>query len=102
MAPRFDPVRDGVDIILVALGIYWLLTQIRQTRAVPVLSGLMVLIAASLSSEWFGLRTLGLIFDKILAPEAIVIVVVFQDDIRRVLAKIGSFDLIGDSHTEAG
>ena len=52
---NFDPIRDTFDILIVTFGIYWLLMLIRGTRAVQILVGLTVLIAASLASEVFQL-----------------------------------------------
>jgi uncharacterized protein (TIGR00159 family) len=89
MSANFDPIRDTIDIVLVALGVYWLLLLIRGTRAVQILVGLMVLILASLASEIFQLVTLRLILEKLSGPAVIIIVVLFQHDIRRALARVG-------------
>jgi uncharacterized protein (TIGR00159 family) len=86
---NFDPYRDTVDILLVALGVYWLLLLLRGTRAVQILVGVMVLIVASLVSEIFQLVTLRLILEKLSGPAVIIIVVLFQHDIRRALARVG-------------
>ena len=89
LGASFDPVRDTLDIVLVTLGIYWLLLLIRGTRAVQILLGLIVLIAASLASEMFQLVTLRLILDNFLSSAVLIIIVLFQHDIRRALARVG-------------
>ena len=86
---RFDPLRDTVDILLVAAGIYWLLLLIRGTRAVQILVGLIVLIALSLASELFQLAALGMILERFLDFAVLIIVILFQNDIRRALARVG-------------
>ena len=86
---RFDPFRDTVDILLVMAGIYWLLLLIRGTRAIQILVGLIVLIALSLASELFQLAALGLILEKFLGSAVLIIVILFQNDIRRALARVG-------------
>lgn len=86
---NFDPVRDTVDILLVAAGIYWLLLLIRGTRAVQMLVGLIVLIALSLASEVFQLATLGLVLENFFASAVLIIIILFQNDIRRALARMG-------------
>ncbi len=86
---NFDPLRDTVDIVLVALGVYWLLLLIRGTRAFQILGGVVVLISASLASEIFQLVTLGRILDALTGPAVIIIVILFQHDIRRALARVG-------------
>ena len=86
---RFDPLRDTIDILLVTSGIYWLLLLIRGTRAIQILVGLIVLIALSLASQLFQLAALGLILERLLEPAVLIIVILFQNDIRRALARVG-------------
>lgn len=86
---RFDPLRDTVDILLVTAGIYWLLLLIRGTRAIQILVGLIVLIALSLLSQLWELAALGLILERLLEPAVLIIVILFQNDIRRALARVG-------------
>ena len=86
---NFDPWRDSVDILLVTLGIYWLLLLIRGTRAVQILVGLIVLIALSLASELFQFVTTKLILENFLGSAVLIIIVLFQHDIRRALARVG-------------
>lgn len=85
----YDPFRDTLDIALVAFGIYWLLILLRGTRAVQILVGLFVLIGALVASQVFELVTTGLILNALLAPGVIILVVLFQHDIRRALARMG-------------
>ena len=89
LADNYDPIRDTIDIGIVAFGVYWLLLLIRGTRAVQILVGLFVLIAALVASRVFELVTLRLILDNLLGPGVLIIVVLFQNDIRRALARMG-------------
>jgi diadenylate cyclase len=86
---NFDPFRDTVDIVLVALGIYWLMMLMRGTRAVQILVGLIVLVVANVASDLLNLLTMRLILEKLSGPAVIIIVVLFQHDIRRALARVG-------------
>jgi uncharacterized protein (TIGR00159 family) len=86
---NFDPFRDAVDVLIVTFGIYWLLMLIRGTRAVQILVGLVVLVAASLASQVFQLITLGWILENFLASAVLIFIVIFQNDIRRALAQMG-------------
>jgi uncharacterized protein (TIGR00159 family) len=88
-ASGFDPVRDTVDIALVTLGVYWLLILIRGTRAVQILVGLLLLIGTSLVSQAFELTTVEWILDNFLSSAVLIIIVLFQSDIRRALARVG-------------
>jgi uncharacterized protein (TIGR00159 family) len=85
----FDPVRDTIDVALVALGVYWLLILIRGTRAVQILVGLLLLIGTSLVSRAFELTTVEWILDNFLSSAVLIIIVLFQTDIRRALARVG-------------
>lgn len=88
-AAGFDPVRDLIDIALVTLAVYWLLLLIRGTRAVQILIGLLLLLGASLASQAFELNTLQWILDNFLASAVLIVIVLFQADIRRALARVG-------------
>lgn len=89
LSANFDPFRDTVDILLVALGIYWLMLLMRGTRAVQILVGLIVLVVANVAADLFNLLTMSLILDKLSGPAVIIIVIIFQHDIRRALARVG-------------
>ena len=88
-AVHFDPVRDVIDILLVTIGIYWLLLLIRGTRAFQIMLGLLVLFAASLVSELFQLVTLAAVLGNFVQYGGLILIVLFQHDIRRALARVG-------------
>ncbi|HYB11841.1 MAG TPA: diadenylate cyclase CdaA [Myxococcota bacterium] len=88
-AANFDWRRDLVDIALVALGVYWLLLLIRRTRAVQILAGLLLLFAVFAASQLFELATLSFILDRFLPSAVLIIIILFQNDIRRALATVG-------------
>jgi uncharacterized protein (TIGR00159 family) len=96
-----DPVRDAIDIALVAFAVYWLLLLIRGTRAVQILIGLMILAGASLASQAFELGTMLWILDNFLSSAVLIIIVLFQADIRRALARVGRGVFPAISRSEA-
>jgi uncharacterized protein (TIGR00159 family) len=89
LVANFDPIGDTFDILLVAVGVYWLLLLIKGTRAVQILVGLLLLIGASALAQLFQLSTLIWIFDHFLSSAVLIIIVLFQHDIRRMLARVG-------------
>ena len=89
LGTNFDPIRDTIDVLIVTFGIYWLLVLIRGTRAVQILVGLIVLMTASVASELLNLVTLRLILENFLGSAVIIMVILFQNDIRRALARVG-------------
>jgi len=86
---NFDPVRDVIDIVLVTIGIYWILILIRGTRAFQILLGLLVLYALSVLSEIFQLVTLRTLLENFVQYGVLIVIVLFQHDIRRALARVG-------------
>jgi uncharacterized protein (TIGR00159 family) len=85
----FDPVRDSLDVLVVAVGIYWLLLLIKGTRAIQILVGLGTLIALRVAADFLELLTLAWLLDNFLASAVLIIIVLFQADIRRALARVG-------------
>ena len=86
---NFDPVRDTLDVLVVTVGIYWVLLLIRGTRAIQILVGLGALLALRVAADVLDLLTLSLILDAFLQPAVIILVILFQADIRRALARVG-------------
>ncbi len=78
-----------VDILCVAYLVYRGLLVVRGTRAAPMLTGLTVVVFLYFCARYFGLVTLAWIFESFLSSLIIVIVVIFQDEIRRGLTKVG-------------
>ena len=87
--------QDAVDIALIAVVVYWLSLLIRGTRAVQMLGGLVVLFAIYLFSQVFELYTLNWVLDNFLSSILLVIVVLFQNDIRRALTEVGRGSFLG-------
>ncbi|MCC6277200.1 MAG: TIGR00159 family protein [Oligoflexia bacterium] len=81
--------RDLVDMLVVWFVIYRVLLLIKRTRAVQMLSGLGILAIAYIVSIWAELFTLNWLLEKFFVNLFIIIVVLFQHEIRRGLAHIG-------------
>ncbi len=78
-----------LDILIVAVFIYWLILIVRRTRAERMLWGLGVVIIAYFVSLRAELVTLHWILSNFLGSIIIFIIVVFQQDIRRALTQMG-------------
>lgn len=85
----YTSILNIVDIIIVAFVIYRVLLLIKGTRATPMLAGLAFVVVSYFAAKWAGLITLGWILGNFLSSIILVIVVVFQDEIRRGLTKFG-------------
>jgi len=86
---------DALDILAVAFIIYWILVFIRGTRAVQMLFGLLLLLAMYGLSRKVGMVTFQWIVGNFLGGLIVILVVVFQSEIRRGLAKMGQARIFG-------
>jgi len=81
--------QDAVDILIVAGVIYWIILLVRGTRSFQMLVGLVLLILAFLISQKGRMMTLHWILNNFLSSIILIIVVIFQHDIRRALSTVG-------------
>ncbi|HEY7535121.1 MAG TPA: diadenylate cyclase CdaA [Thermodesulfobacteriota bacterium] len=85
---------DIVDISIVALIIYYLLSLIERTRAVQMLFGLAAVFVLYFLSQRWELYTLNWILGHFLGSIILIAVILFQQDIRRALAAFGGNPLV--------
>jgi diadenylate cyclase len=81
--------QDLIDVVLVFMVIYKLLQIIRGTRAVQILTGLGVLSLALILSDRFKFTVLNYLLKQFFEYLFLIVVILFQDEIRRALANIG-------------
>lgn len=79
---------DMLDIALVSVFVYFALRLIRGTRAQQMLLGLAVLIVVYELARYAGLLTLEWLFSQFLYFFVVIMVVLFQHEIRRGLMKV--------------
>jgi uncharacterized protein (TIGR00159 family) len=82
--------REILDITLVAFIFYRVILLVRGTRAVPVIYGLVLLIVVYHVSDQFGLYTLHWLLANFLGSIFLVIIILFQRDIRNALSQVGA------------
>ena len=87
---------DLVDILLLTLLLYELLVHIRQTRLSQTLKGVCVLIAATWLSDLIGMRTIHALLSWALNAGPVLLIVLFQPEIRRVLEELGTSAILLD------
>ena len=87
--------QDVVDILIVGFVVYRLFLLIQGTRAVSMLIGLIVLPAAYQGAQYLELYTVNWVLDSAGNVILILIVVVFQHDIRRMLTQVGTGPFYG-------
>jgi diadenylate cyclase len=89
VSETYHPIWDTLDILLVACAIYWLLILIRGTRAAQMSLGLLILVLVWILSEQFQLATIGFVLGNFLSWGVLIVIVIFQADIRRALSRVG-------------
>ncbi len=83
-------VQDILDMVLVWMVVYRILILIKKTGTIQMLSGLGVLAISYIFSIWFELFTFNWILEKFFSNLFVIVVILFQGEIRRALAQIGS------------
>ena len=84
-----------VDILVVAFLIYELILIVRGTRAAHILLGILTLVVIYNLSMWMKLELLHSILSSAIPYMALAVIVLFQSEIRRTLARIGRKRLFG-------
>ena len=88
---------DVVDILLLTFIIYTLLSHTRQTRISQIIKGIVILLAASWVSELIGMRTIHALLSWVINAGPVLLIVLFQPEIRRVLEELGTTSLFDSS-----
>lgn len=82
--------RELLDIALVAVVYYYIIHLVRGTRAVAVIYGLVFLLLVYYASAQFDLNTLNWLLTKFLDYIFLVVIILFQQDIRKALSQVGT------------
>jgi diadenylate cyclase len=86
--------KDGLEILILSVCIYYAYLGLRGTRGLRVLTGLAVLILGlALLSQLFGLGVISWLLRNLGAVVLLAMVVIFQPELRRMLAQLGSHPL---------
>jgi diadenylate cyclase len=86
---------DVVDLLIVTWVIYRALLVLRGTRAMQMGTGLLLIFLVYLAAKQFELVTLLNLLSILLSSIILIVVVVFQNDIRRGLMRVGSRAFLG-------
>ncbi|GAV19950.1 diadenylate cyclase [Mariprofundus micogutta] len=81
-------ISDVVDITVVAIVVYFFLRLIRGTRAVQMLIGVAMVVIVYQMAQVFGLFTVEWIFGHFFSAFMVILVVLFQQEIRRALVRV--------------
>ncbi len=86
---------DILDIIIMAVIFYEVLILLRRTRSSALLKGLFLMVLIVMLSSLLGLTSLNWLMTTILNNGAVVLLILFQPEIRKGLEKMGRSNLLG-------
>lgn len=82
-------IRDIVDILAIAVLIFGLFKLIRETRAVQLLKGILLLLVLYFISSLCGLTMLSSLLQTFFEASVVIIVIIFQPELRKLLEQMG-------------
>ncbi len=83
-------IKDIIDIVLVALMLYYIYRLMRESRSANAFKGIMVFVIVWLFvSQVLAMRLLGTILDKLVGVGLLALIVIFQEEIRKFLVNLG-------------
>src|ERR1700689_1861297 len=85
---RLD-LRGAIDILIIAVLVYYLLKLLRGTRGLQIAVALLLLLAAYESARWAQFEMVEWLLAALLPYVAVALIVLFQPEIRRALARLG-------------
>ena len=84
-------IKDIIDILLVALMLYYIYRLMRESRSLNVFMGILMFVIIWLFvSQIMEMRLLGSIMDKLVSVGVIALIVLFQEEIRKFLYNLGA------------
>lgn len=88
---------DIIDIAIVAFLVYKTLQFAVQTRAEQLLKGVAIVVILYSIANWLNMVALSFIMSAVLQVGVVILVVLFQPEIRRALEQIGRSNVVGGS-----
>ena len=81
---------DLIDILLLTVIIYEMLVHMRHTRISQTIKGIVILLLATWASDMIGMRTIHALLSWVINAGPVLLIVLFQPEIRRVLEELGT------------
>src|SRR5256714_11615979 len=93
--------RPIVEILILAVAIYYVFSFVRGTRGFSILTGfLVVLLTLAVVSSFLDLKVLRALIGTFSAFFAVAVLIIFQPELRRMLAQLGNFPLFQTPHEQ--
>lgn len=93
--------RPALEILLLAVVIYYVFTFVKGTRGASIVTGfLAIVLTLSFITAWLDLTVLRWLLGSITTFFVVAILVIFQPEIRRMLAQLGNLEVFGNVHEQ--
>ena len=93
--------RPAIEILILAVALYYTFTFVRGTRGAAIVTGCMVVVLTlALVTNALQLTVLGKLLGNITAYAVIAVAVIFQPEIRRMLAQVGNLQIFNTAHEQ--
>lgn len=93
--------RPALEILLLTVAIYYVFTFVRGTRGAAIVTGfLAIMLTFSLVTALLDLTVLRWLLGSITTFFVVAILVIFQPEIRRMLAQVGNLEVFGNAHEQ--
>ena len=86
---RHFTLKDALDVAIVTLLLYSAIKLVRETRAGQLIKGIILLVVLFLISSQFDLLMLNAILRAFLSSGIVIVVILFQPEIRKALEQVG-------------
>ena len=86
----YNWISDTLDILLVALFLYFIIRLVRDSRAEQLLRGILFLVLLYVAAYFFQLKTVQFLLQAIFDNGLLLLIVVFQPEVRRALEQAGN------------
>lgn len=82
-------VTDLIDILVIAVIIYYIILLVKETRAEQLIKGFFAILIVAQLSDWFNLYTVNWLISNLLTVGLILVIVLFQPELRRAFERLG-------------
>ncbi len=85
----WDVFKIIIDILLISYLFYLLITLLKDSRALQLIKGVILVLVASFVSDLLGLSTVSFILKTVIEVLPVILIVLFQPELRRILEGLG-------------
>lgn len=82
-------ITDIIDILIVAVAIYYLIKHFRKTRVAQLMKGIGIVLVVTYLAQWLQLNVISFVMGNVIQIGLIAIIIIFQPELRRALEHVG-------------